>query len=525
MATQERIVIESMLKVADKTGEIVPFRLNNAQTTIDNALTGRDVIPKARQRGVSTYFLARYLVKCLTRQNVKAVVISHEAEATQRMLQKVHFFIEHMDPSPVIRNMSKNEVTFPKTGSMFYIGTAGAKTFGRGDTVNFLHCSEIAYWPDPKALMGGLMQAVPVRGSEVAIESTGNGIGNYYHRLCTRASEGKSQYRLHFLSWLDEEEYDLRVSPSEAKGILSNLDYSTGEDELIQRYNLTAGQLKFRRMKLEELDGDITLFSQEYPATLDECFQSTGRSVFNKIIYIPTERWQKFDRHLHLLEGHPNPRSKYLIGADVSGGTGNDNSVAQIIELGSMEQVGEWVDNRIEPDVFGQKLNELGRWFNDAFITVEANNHGILTLSVLRDLYKSHLLYYDDKEELPTDNEVRSMRNLGYRTTVTSKPFAIGKLRKLLRDHIVLHSPLTVSELASFVEDETGKLNAEEGCFDDRVIALAMSVVAVERGTLALTDSGSSVLVDYEDRFSLDYIIKELSGRRGGFPISTQVMT
>ncbi len=77
--TPEAIIIESMFKVVTKEGDDVPFVLNSTQRRLDDGLTGRDLIPKARQEGVSTFFLARYTAACLRKRNVKAVIISHES--------------------------------------------------------------------------------------------------------------------------------------------------------------------------------------------------------------------------------------------------------------------------------------------------------------------------------------------------------------------------------------------------------------------------------------------------------------
>jgi len=57
MATKERFIIESMFMIADKDGNDVPFLLNPAQAALDDTLSGRDIIPKARQEGISSYYI------------------------------------------------------------------------------------------------------------------------------------------------------------------------------------------------------------------------------------------------------------------------------------------------------------------------------------------------------------------------------------------------------------------------------------------------------------------------------------
>lgn len=516
MATPERLIIESMFMVADKEGRDVEFKLNAAQAKLDAHLTGRDIIPKARQEGISTYYLGRNTVKCMGKRNTRAVVISHDKESTQRMLHKVHYFIENIrGPKPVIKNSSKNEITFPKTNSMFYIGTAGSRKFGRGDTITDLHCSEIAYWPDPKGLMTGLLQAVPYSG-EVSIESTGNGVGNYYHKMVMNALASKGRYRLHFFNWIDFPEYKVYLTPEQEVELLNNLDTELEEDMLVEKYNLTAGQLQWRREKLEELDYDLHEFKQEYPITLDECFQSSGRSIFQIVKSFDHDGWKKEDAYMHKLADHPKPGRAYSIGVDVGAGIGKDNSVIQVLDLESMEQVAIWVSNWIAPDTLAVHIDEVARMFNEAFVTVESNNHGLTTLVELTKLYPSIKIYRQD-----TVNRGDSVMTLGMRTSVRTKPMLLGKLRKLLTHDITIHDSGTTSELSTFVEKENGALEAEEGCKDDRVMALAMAAWAIEKAAL-IGLPPPLPKVEVKDPFSLDSIIEELQSRGTKFPISPQ---
>ena len=63
--TQDRFLIENLLRIPDKDGNDVDFILNADQAAFDEAATGRDIIAKYRQGGFSTYPLGRALVRCL----------------------------------------------------------------------------------------------------------------------------------------------------------------------------------------------------------------------------------------------------------------------------------------------------------------------------------------------------------------------------------------------------------------------------------------------------------------------------
>ena len=512
--------------VPTKEGEDVNFILNTEQRKIDQNLSGRDLIPKARQMGVTTYFLARYLIACLSKRNVRAVIVSHERESTERLLFKVRYFIDNIrGPKPVTEHLSKSEITFPKTGSMFYIGTAGARKFGRGDTVTHLHCSEYAYWPNPKELLGGLLDAVPLKG-EVAIESTGNGVGNDYHSRCIRAAEGRGGWTLHFLNWLEYSEYSMDLTDEEKVWLMANLEEDLGEVELASI--LTPGQLAWRRLKLEEKDFDLSMFEQEYPITLEQCFQATGRSIFYKVLYEQTPKWRQQDTSLWVLDPHPIKSKVYSIGVDVSAGVGRDNSVIQVICVNPdgdrpMEQVACWVSKRTGPDVLAGKVSDLGHLFNDAYVTVENNNHGIVTLYELQNLYEPHLIFESGTSSAPVSEDVELYR-LGHRTTSKSKPLMIGKLRTALARDIITHDPLTKGELDTFVETETGGLEAEDGCMDDRVMAYACCVLGMERA--AIYASPEDRVQDNKKKvpspLSMEAIIKELQQGKNQFPIKPQ---
>jgi len=516
MATKERYIIESMFNIADKEGNDVPFVLNNAQARLDQRLTGRDIIPKARQEGISSYFLARYAVKCMSQRNTRAVVISHERKATERMLLKVQYYLKNIrGPKPVLKNESKNEITFPKTNSMFYIGTAGSREFGRGDTITALHCSEVAFWPDAKKLMAGLFQAVPKTG-EIALESTGNGIGNFYHKRVMRAANGGGRYRLHFFNWIDFPEYTFELTSDEEEEILGSLDEDYEEPYLVRDVGLTAGQIAWRREKLDEMDYDMRTFKQEYPLTIDECFQASGNSLFHKVQFQETDDWRKIGPGFWLLDGHPCRSHEYGLGVDVGAGVGKDNSVVEIFSLTSGEQVGEFVTNTLGPDVFGDRVASIGKRFNNAYITVENNNHGIIVTDRLRNTYQKTLLYRDKF----TEND--KLMDFGHRTTRRSKPLMVGNLKTALAKTLVIHSPFLVSELSSFIEHENGSLGAEEGCHDDRVIACACFEQGRKRAQI-IKAKPSVEIIQGASPFTLTSIIAEMVGKRGGgFPIRPQ---
>ncbi len=519
MKSKEALIIEQLFMIADKQGNDVDFTLNHTQATLDASLTGRDIVPKARQEGVSAYVLGRFLAACMMYRNTRAVVISHDMESTQRLLARVHYYIEHIKgPQPVIRHSSKNHISFPKMNSDFYIGTAGSREFGRGDTITHLHCSEYAFWSKPKLLMKGLLQAVPMTG-EIIIESTGNGY-NDYHSRCMKAEKGQSVWGLHFFNWLDFPEYELSLDDVEKEYLMTHLN-KDWEEDFLYNIGISLEKIAWRRFKLDELDYDLSAFKQEYPMTLDECFQMTSKSIFHMVQYEPTAAWKNVDRGGWMLDGHPRADKHYMVGADVAGGVGADASVVEIFCLEDMEQVGEYINNKIDPETFAYEIARIARYYNNAFCVVENNNHGILTLSVLDKIYDKMLIYKDDSTV--ASNEEKEIFQLGYKTTKRNKPLMIGRLRVLLARQVVIHSPILRGELTTFIETETGALEAQDGCNDDTVMASACALLGINKTAMIKSqDEYTPTVTVKPDPFALDSIIEQLRSGSQEYPISFQ---
>jgi hypothetical protein len=483
--TAYRTIIEAMFRIVNRQMETVDFALKPQQLLLDAQFSRRNIIPKGRQgAGVSSYMIGRYVAKCLAEQNRRCVIVSHESDATSRLLARARFILNNLkgDLRPVLGTDNMKAITFPKTNSSLWIGTAGSRSFGRGDNISDLHLSEAAFYDNAEEFTKGIFPAA--EHGEITVESTGNGVGNWYHRQCVRAREGRG-FKLFFFPSHEMSENVIQFASEADRGaFLRNLDPELEEPDLYGR-GISPEFLQWRRERLlVDFEGDLRTFHQEHPISFDECFQSTGFSFFQKVRYEPTEAWIRVSRELSLLKPHPKPGLVYAVGADVSGGVGRDNSVAQIICLDPLEQVGEWVSGHREPHDFGHVLMALGHQFNHAYLNVERNNHGIATLGIIVGDYPLHLIHRGSRGGQATQHILSNLSHYGTLTTEASRGVIIGTMRRLVGEECTIHSEMLRSEMGTFVEQANGKIEADSGCFDDRVMALGMALVVVERAAI-----------------------------------------
>jgi hypothetical protein len=252
------------------------------------------------------------------------------------------------------------------------IATADKVKVGRGLTLHNFHGSEVAFWKNAKDLMLSVLQAIPnLPNTSVFLESAANGFGGdgeYFYRTVQDALAGKSEFELMFLPWHLMPEYSTDFTSDKEK-IKFSETLDEYEKSLKGSAKLTLEQLNWRRWAIQNLTGgDIEKFKQEYPATIEEAFVASSKSVIPKQ-YI--EAQGKFTRSPIrklddiLIYEEPNPRHFYSLGADPSEGIGQDDSTITIIDKMTGREVGSYI-GQIQPDLFAKKIKQAAELFNDA---------------------------------------------------------------------------------------------------------------------------------------------------------------
>jgi hypothetical protein len=309
--------IESLFEIVDKKSEKVPFIYNPIQKRIDKSLKVDpnrkiiNIIIKARKQGVSSLILGKFSARGLRFQYRRAVTVSHEGEATQRLFQRARFYIDNLPHKPNLGTESKKELNYSDTQSTHYIGTAGAKSFGRGDDITELHVSELDWWENPDMLTGLIEACLP--GALIIIETTGNGYGSKTHQMVMKALKGEADYNVIFIPWFESPEYSI-----EAPG---DFEPSVSELNLMDKFNININQIYWRRCKIRDMDAP-ELFPQEYPATIEEAFLTDQ----SPLVVLPMSLVQKA-----IESDNRRGNKRIMIACDVAG-EGDDETVIYVID-------------------------------------------------------------------------------------------------------------------------------------------------------------------------------------------------
>ena len=509
-----REYIEAFLKIRDKDGHAVPFRLNQPQRKLYGVIREqwaagkpvRIIILKARQMGFSTLTEGILYWFTATTKFVESMVVAHTDEATGKIFRMSSLFYELSPPQirPQIRASNAQELFFDKPArsrspvpglkSRLRCATAGGQGVGRGSTIQALHMSEYAFWPGQKnETYTGLMQAVPDRpGTIVIIESTANGYDDFKQKwdaAVEAQARGEDGFIPVFFAWHEMAEYRRPVPPG--------FQRTDEEEQLAQTYNLDDEQLAWRRWCIRtNCGGDVNLFRQEYPATPDEAFLATGSCVFDKdqIVLqrerVKDENWERgsFAIKKDLLERieswrwvpdkagcirirkHPEAGVPYVIGGDTAG-TGSDSFVGQVLDNRTGEQVAVLQQAQMGEREYAEQMYCMGHYYNEALIGIETN-YSTYPEKKLEELgYKK--LYVRQRIDTFTGATVDAF---GFETTSSSRPVIIDGLKDVAAHSLQLITDYaTLGEMLTFIYNDKYRPEAEQGEHDDLVMALAIA--------------------------------------------------
>lgn len=528
MNINTKLYIEKYLKIQDKNSKIVPFKMNKPQMKLYNALKKqyeqgkpqRAIVLKARQMGFSTLTEGIIFKKTVTAFNIKSGIITHEASATDNLFNMSKRYLDNLpdELKPQIKKSNAKELVFDSekgTGLKGIIKcmTAGNTTVGRSDTFQNLHISEYAFWGGKKKdTLIGLLQSVPnTKDTMIVVESTANGYDDFKD-MWDDAVEGKSDFIPVFCAWWELNEYRKEYN---------GFELNEEEIKLKKLYNLDNEQLAWRRWCIQtNCRGDIELFKQEYPSCPEEAFMSSGNCVFDKekiinriqqikdieplkqgsFLYdydglnITNIRWQNDKNGIIKIYKDIEKNRPYVLGGDTAG-DGSDNFVGEVLDNISGEQVAE-LSHETDEDLYARQMYCLGMYYNQALIGVEVNFSTYPQKELERLRYPK--LYQRQVEDSKTH---KFMQKGGFKTTQITRPIIIAGLVEIMRDNTeVFNSIEYLRESLSFIKNESGRPEAEQGKHDDRVMAMAIAHYIRPQQQMTIEEEKTTEELEYEEK-------------------------
>ncbi len=511
-----------------------PFRLNAGQRRVlevmeDDRRAGRPVrviVLKARQWGCSTLvavYMAWYQLVLL--RNCNSLICGHVKDAATNIRSMLEYLLSQYPEElwdadenggvrhPQLKSMgaSQNMKALAGRDCRVTLATAIAPDAVRGANLSLAHLSEVAYYGattqrSPEMLLKSIIGSVmPQPNTLVVMESTANGVGNFFHREWLRAEAGKSDKHAVFVPWSLIAEYSMDVADSDAATFFASFDaYERG----LWDAGLTLQQIMWHRVTSRAYPS-LDAFHAEFPFTPVEAFTLSGNHVFapERIAELrrgtcPPAIVGELSRGVVRAESggtlqmweEPQDGAYYVAAVDIGGRSASaDWSVISVLSHGAVPRVVAQWRGHTDHDVLADKAVALAALYNEALLVVESNTlesagscvGGDNSLTVIDRLRESYSNLYTRPV---VDNLTGGMTTrIGFHTNRRTKSLLINTLIAAVRDGgYVERCDEACNELSTYIQHPNGSYAARDGCHDDILMTRAMALYVISTSAPAV---------------------------------------
>jgi len=528
------------LTITDKeTSQSIKLRLRKVQRKFLKELEDmrlknipiRANLLKSRQWGGSTLTEAyMFWIQTLIKTGWSSAIIADVEDQARNIRGMYETFVEYhpldlgkLSLSPY-RGSSKNKI-INERNCIVGIGSFQKPENLRSFSFKMLHETELASWIDTRRRKGknmdlALTNTIPDQPYTFIVkESTAKGIGNHWHNTWLASETGKGGYKNIFIPFFEVEIYQKPIN-----NIPEFISTMTAHDKYLWELGATLESINWHNWKKNFENFDDWNMCEEFPATAEEAFQSTGQRAFapiyvskNKVNVCDPEfigdifaSESKGKKAFEKIEFHETPdgnfqiwampdlsvkmKDRYVVIVDIGGRTsGADYSVIKVLdrywmaEGGKPEVVAVW-RGHLDQDLLAWKAAQIAKFYNNGHLVVEVNSlrteedteadHSLTVLDEIVEFYPN-MYIRNDPEKVKQGEAVR----YGFHTNKKTKPMVIDHYNGILRDEAYIErSKNALNEADQYEKKPNGSYGAKEGCHDDELMTTAIGCyVAMEK--------------------------------------------
>lgn len=472
----------------------------------------RMILLKARQWGGSTLVLMYMAwIQLVLRRNWNSIICGHKRSTSSVIKGMYTKLLQHYpkrlldDDKPLeFKTFEGNTNAKIITGRdcLVLMGTAQVDDVVRGYDIAMAHMSEVAFWPsstmrNPEDVMRSVDGSLLVGGLTVEVlESTANGIGNYFHNEWLLSVNGKTDKHAVFIPWYEIEIYRLPVDEAEIADLWKSFD---DYERNLWRIGCTLEMIKWYHQKRKSYQSHHKMMA-EFPTNSTEAFSTSGRCVFSlsRLDAMRAQcceplakgelkkvngKWRIIDEGKPRLKVWKMPTtdrlaSRYVVGVDIGGRSASaDYSVISVIDCHDRicETVAQW-RGHIDHDLLIEKAIAIASFYNQALLVVESN-----TLETHASDGKSAYLLRRLKDEYSNVFRRRTEPHgfkVGFQTNVLTKAQVVNHLVTMVREGLLVeHDSDAIDEMSWFEERLGGGFGAIDGKHDDMVMSRGIALL------------------------------------------------
>ena len=446
--------------------KMYPFQKEMIGTFHKNRFT---ICKLPRQSGKSTIMISYLLHYALFNPSVNIAILANKAATARDLLGRLQLAYENLPKWLQQGVMSWNKGSLELENGSKILASSTSASAVRGGSYNIIFLDEFAYVPSNVAeqFFSSVYPTISSgKSTKVIIVSTPHGM-NMFYKLWRDAEEKRNSY------------IPIEVHWSEVPG---------RDDKWKKETIANTSEQQFQ-----------TEFECEFLGSVNTLINSS------KLRVLTYKQYLQQNAGLTLYE-KPQKDRTYMLTADVARGTKNDNSAFVLFDITEVpyKVVATFKDNEIKPLLFPQKIYQVARAYNQAFVSVEVNDIGEQVANNLQfDLEYDNLVMAAMRGragQVMGGGFSGGRAQLGVRTTKAVKQIGCSNLKQLVEsDKIIIEDFDIINELSTYIVHGSS-FQAEEGCNDDLVMCCVLFAWATDQTYFKeLTDNDIRVQM-YKDQ-------------------------
>ena len=444
--------IQEYIRIVSLDEGLVSFKMYDFQKEMVGTFhNNRFTICKLpRQSGKSTTIIAYLLHYVLFNPTVNVAILANKAATARDLLGRLQLAYEHLPKWLQQGVMSWNKGSLELENGSKILASSTSACAVRGGIYNIIFLDEFAYVPANVAeqFFSSVYPTISSgKTTKVMIVSTPHGM-NMFYKLWVDAEEQRNSY------------IPIEVHWSEVPGRDDAWKAETIKNTSESQFN--------------------TEFECEFLGSIDTLITPAKLKILT--YRQPIQSNAGLDIHIRPKENHT-----YMVTADVSRGTSNDYSAFVVIDVTQVPYriVAKYRDNEVKPLLFPQKIYDVARAYNQAFVLIEVNDIGEQVANAMQfDLEYDNLVMASMRGragQVMGGGFSGGRAQLGVRTTKAVKKMGCSNLKQLVEDNkLIVEDYEVINELSTFIV-KGQSFEADEGCNDDLVSCLFIFAWATDQ--------------------------------------------
>jgi hypothetical protein len=434
--------ISTYINVVHPDKGIVKMELYDYQHKMVNTYHNnrRVIFLTARQQGKTSVSAAYFVWFVLFNDNKSVAVLANKQNTADEIMARIRMAYENLPKwlQQGVKSWNKRSIELENGSKVF--GSATSSSGIRGKSISLLYIDEFAFVENNLAeeFFTAVYPTITAgKDTKIFMTSTPNGF-NHFYKFWNEAEKGINGFVPLRIHWHETPGRDQKWY-EEQRGVL--------------------GEMK----AAQEIDAEFLGSSKQLlTAATMACLSAD----------VPIKEFNDHRKGLKIYKP-PVKDHKYTMTVDVSRGRHMDASAFMVFDVTEYPHriVASFNNNETAPMMYSNIVYQVAKEYNSAYVLIEINDVGAQVADELYYTFEYEEMYWTKSGDVLGKSGADPYP--GVRTTKKTKRIGCSNLKDIVeRQQLIVNDLKAIQELSTFVQNDAGTWEADEGFHDDAVACL-----------------------------------------------------